>query len=203
MSYKADDYGRKGITFYYNWMEEILKLPAEMFEELLRTYFAFCLSGEEIDSDNLLVNTLLHAMLYPQTIAGGEKYAKRSHKFPYEDFVPYFEQGMKNSEIAKILGCSDSTVRNKRKEWEEKGEPTTEKEKDKEQDKDKDKDKDKEKEKEGAIAISLNLPSNLPVNSEDLRTNLPVNSQFSNKNAEKEQLSHDELLKKTAIELGF
>ena len=114
----SDQYGRKGPTFYYNWMESLLQMPDELFIEILRTYFNYCLTGELKESDNFMVDRYIKDVLCNQTERQGENYAKRSKRYSLEDFIPYFmNHSYSNVEISSIIGCSEGTVRNKRKVW--------------------------------------------------------------------------------------
>jgi len=39
----ADDYGRHGVIFYFNWMKDLVELDNDDFADLLKTYFYNCL----------------------------------------------------------------------------------------------------------------------------------------------------------------
>lgn len=113
---KKDELGRAGIVVYYDQMVQMLSLPDEQLIEFIRAYFNNCL-GTEVNCSNAACNALLQNYLL-QSGEQGKRYERKKTHFPLEMFVPFFEKGSySNVELAEIIGCSEGTVRQKRKYW--------------------------------------------------------------------------------------
>lgn len=110
---------RKGIVFYYDWQEQIFKLPEQYQLPIIKAIFDYDRSGQKFCPDDPILEVLLdkyYTEIDKQQV-NWEKRTGRPAKYELDDFIPYFTQEFKDTEIAKAIGCSTKTVQRKRQEY--------------------------------------------------------------------------------------
>ncbi len=113
---------RQGIKFYYEWQDQILMLPIEDQLNVIKAIFKYDRYGERTEFNNIYLNMAMEKF-YVDIDLQQERWEARTKqpaRYPLEIFIPFFEQGLSTIEIAKKIGCTDRTVRNKKKEYESK-----------------------------------------------------------------------------------
>lgn len=110
---------RKGIVFYYEWQDQILRLPEAYQLQVIKAIWQYDKTGEKIKTEDGLLEVLMEKYYYEidKQRDNWEAKSGRPAKYTMDLFIPYFEAGMRDSEIASRLGCSAKTVSRKRKEW--------------------------------------------------------------------------------------
>lgn len=113
------DTERKGMVFYYSWMDQLAKLSDEDQLIIINAIFNYDRTGARFESDNPFLNIALEKYYFEIDTQKKlwEKKVGRPVKYNLADFIPYFEAGAPAAEIAAALGCSVRTVANKMTEW--------------------------------------------------------------------------------------
>ena len=110
---------RKGPVFYYEWQDQIEKLPEQYQLPVIKAIWHYDRYNEKLNTEDGLLDVLLEKFYYEvdKQKTNWENKAGRPAKYSLDDFTPLFAQGMKDAEIARLIGCSTKTVQRKRKEW--------------------------------------------------------------------------------------
>ena len=111
---------RKGPIFYYEWQDQISQLPENYQLAVIKGIWQYDRYGEKLDTQDGLLAVLMEKYYFEidKQKSNWEAKAGRPAKYTLDMFLPYFEQGLRDTDIARELGCSSKTVQRKRKEWE-------------------------------------------------------------------------------------
>lgn len=111
---------RKGPIFYYEWQDQIEQLPENYQLAVIKAIWHYDRYNEKLETTDGILAVLMEKYYFEidKQKSNWEAKAGRPAKYTLDMFVPYFEQGLRDTEIAKQLGCSSKTVQRKRHEFE-------------------------------------------------------------------------------------
>ena len=121
---------RNGPTFYYEWQDQIKDIEdKEIQNMLIWAILDYDRYGIKVDLEpfkerlGFLGYSMCKSLLrdfysdVDAQVSGWEKRTGRPAKYDLGLFIPLFEDGWTNKEIAEKIGCSEKTVSRRKDEW--------------------------------------------------------------------------------------
>ena len=121
---------RNGPTFYYEWQDQIRDIEDKTIQNMLIwAILDYDRYGIKVDLEPYkeqlgylgygMCKSLLRDFYsdVDAQVSGWEKRTGRPAKYDLALFIPLFEDGWSNKEIAEKIGCSEKTVSRRKDEW--------------------------------------------------------------------------------------